>query len=153
MTAPPFNYDWWVHNGAALAKEVDFVSVHTYPVWEGKDIVQAMAYTLSNLQSIHDALAQSRIVITEAGWATAGSEFGDRAGEEQQMRYYQELYAWSAKRNITTFWFEAFDEDWKGAVNDPYGAEKHWGLFTVDRRPKTLTRELFPRLKTRKPTS
>ena len=38
--------------------------------------------------------------------------------------------------NITTFLFEAFDEDWKGGPGNPFGAEKHWGLFTVDRKAK-----------------
>ena len=40
--------------------------------------------------------------------------------------------------NITTFFFEAFDEDWKGETSNPLGAEKHWGLFTVDRKPKQV---------------
>ena len=38
------NYNWWSHHGAVLAKELDFVSVHTYPVWEGKDVDEAMPY-------------------------------------------------------------------------------------------------------------
>ena len=34
--------------------------------------------------------------------------------------------------------FEAFDEDWKGNPSDPLGAEKHWGLFTVNRQPNQI---------------
>ena len=45
--------------------------------------------------------------------------------------------------NITTFFFEAFDEDWKGSPSKPLGAEKHWGLFTIDRKPKLAMRELY----------
>jgi exo-beta-1,3-glucanase (GH17 family) len=130
------NYDWWTHHGSALAKELDFVSVHTYPIWEGKDIGEAMSLSIANIQAVRDALPHSRLVITEAGWATVASEFGARAGEEKQKRYYQDLYAWAGKMNITTFFFEAFDEDWKGQDNNPRAAEKHWGLFTVERRPK-----------------
>jgi hypothetical protein len=48
--------------------------------------------------------------------------------------------------NITTFWFEAFDEDWKGEPNEPLGAEKHWGLFTVNRRAKRAMNGLYPDL-------
>ena len=73
------NYNWWAHNGAGLARELDFVSVHTYPAWEGKDIDQAMPFSITNLQAVRDALPHSRLVITEAGWATAASEFGPRA--------------------------------------------------------------------------
>jgi exo-beta-1,3-glucanase (GH17 family) len=48
--------------------------------------------------------------------------------------------------NITTFFFEAFDEDWKGDANDPLGAEKHWGLFTVERKAKLAMQKLYPDL-------
>lgn len=40
--------------------------------------------------------------------------------------------------NITTFFFEAFDEDWKGEAGNSLGAEKHWGLFNMDRTPKSV---------------
>ncbi|TFG39021.1 MAG: glycosyl hydrolase, partial [Chromatiales bacterium] len=41
------------------------------------------------------------------------------------------------------FFFEAFDEPWKGSEFDPLGAEKHWGLFNVDRTPKQAAREIL----------
>jgi exo-beta-1,3-glucanase (GH17 family) len=140
------NYDWWARHGSALAQELDFISVHTYPVWEGKDIDQAMPFSIANLQAVRNALPRARLVITEAGWATIAKEFGARAGEEKQKRYYHDLYAWADKMNITTFCFEAFDEDWKGEANDPLGAEKHWGLFTVDRKAKMAMYDLYPDL-------
>ncbi len=141
------NYDWWSHHGAALASELDFISVHTYPQWEKKDIDEAMAYTIANLQAVHQALPHSRIVITEAGWATVAREFGRRASEENQRKYYHDLFAWTEKMNLTTFFFEAFDEDWKGDGGDPLGAEKHWGLFTVDRKAKLAMQKGYPDLK------
>ena len=83
-------------------------------------------------------MPNAKIVISEAGWATVASEFGDRASEEKQLQYYEELMLWSEKMAITTFFFEAFDEDWKGDPGNPLGAEKHWGLYTVDRKPKLI---------------
>ncbi len=147
------NYEWWTHHGSALAKELDFISVHTYPVWEGKDIDQALAFSIANLQAVRNALPESCIVITEAGWATNAREFGPRAGEANQRRYYNELYAWADKMNITTFFFEAFDEDWKGEPNDPLGAEKHWGLFTVERKAKMAMYDLYRDLVPAKPAN
>lgn len=132
------NFNWWAHHGAELAKELDFVSVHTYALWEKQDIDTAMSFTIANLQAVRDALPHSRLVITEAGWATVASEFGARADEAKQKRYYRELFTWAEKMNLTTFFFEAFDEDWKGDSNDPRGAEKHWGIFTIDRKPKAV---------------
>ena len=132
------NYDWWAKSGVKLAKEVDFVAVHSYPLWEGKDIDEGLAYTIKNLQSVRDALPNSRIVISELGWASIATEFGEHASEEKQLQYYKVIYKWATKMNITTFWFEAFDEDWKGNPDNPIGAEKHWGLYTVDRKPKKV---------------
>ena len=142
------NYAWWTKNGTALAKEIDFVTVHTYPAWENKDIDEALSYSIANIQGVHVALPQSRIVIGEAGWATVATEFGKRASEANQKRYVNELTAWAARNNVTTFIFEAFDEDWKGEPSDALGAEKHWGLFTVGRKPKLAMHELYPDLVT-----
>ena len=137
------NYKWWAEHGKELASNVDFVSVHSYPVWEGKDIGQSMSYTIENLNEVRSSLPDARIVISEAGWASVGSDFGDRASEEKQLQYYNDLMTWAAKMNITTFFFEAFDEEWKGDPNNRSGAEKHWGLFTADRKAKKVMRELY----------
>jgi len=136
------NYKWWADHGAELASVVDFVSLHIYPVWEGKNINEGMSYSIENFEEVRKALLNSKFVITEAGWPSVASEFGERASEEKQQQYYEEFMAWSKKMNITCFWFEAFDEDWKGNPDDMMGAEKHWGLYTVDRKPKKVM-ELF----------
>lgn len=134
------NYRWWARNGAPLAAEVDFLGVHTYPVWEDKTIDEALAYTLENIESVRRALPGKPIAVLEAGWPTISSEFGDRASEANQARHYAELRQWAASTNTTVFFFEAFDEEWKGDPHDPLGAEKHWGLFNVDRTPKEAMR-------------
>ena len=140
------NYAWWTKNGPPLAKEIDFVTVHTYPAWENKDINEALSYSIANIQGVHEVLPQSRIVIGEAGWATVANEFGKRASEENQKRYVNELTVWATRNNVTAFIFEAFDEDWKGDPSDALGAEKHWGLFTVDRKAKLAMHEIYPDL-------
>jgi len=132
------NYEWWAAHGKKLAAELDFIAIHIYPVWEERDIDDGITYSIQNVQKVRDSLPDSRIVISEAGWATTASEFGERASEEKQKQYYDWLMDWSKQMNITTFFFEAFDEPWKGDPNDPYGAEKHWGLYFVDRTPKLV---------------
>ena len=137
------NYKWWAENGTELAKAVDFISIHTYPIWEGKDINEGLSYSIENLMEVHNAIPQAKIVITEAGWATVASEFGERASEEKQKQYYNEFMSWTKKMNITTFWFEAFDESWKGDPEKMMGAEKHWGLFTTKRKPKKAVQQFL----------
>ena len=135
------NYEWWIKDGAPLAAEVDFLGIHTYPAWEEKTIDEALPYTIENMQGVHEALPGKPVAILEAGWATVAIEFGDRASEANQARYYRELDRWATDTNTTVFFFEAFDEPWKGNPNNPLGAEKHWGLFNVDRTPKLVLNE------------
>lgn len=139
------NYVPWLHKLKDLVPEVDFISIHTYPVWEYKDIHEAMQYTLENYHSVADLYPDKQVVITEAGWATNANGRGiepTNVCEERQKVYYNDLVSWSAKENVLTFVFEAFDELWKGS-DDPMEPEKHWGLFTVDRQPKKVMHELF----------
>lgn len=132
------NYEWWIKDGAPLAEVVDFLGVHTYPAWEQKTIDEGLAYTIENIEGVHAALPDKPIAILEAGWATTANEFGDQASEENQARHYAELNDWATSANVTVFFFEAFDEPWKGDPNSPNGAEKHWGVFFVDRTPKLV---------------
>lgn len=132
------NYKWWADHGQELAKVVDFASIHVYPVWEGKGIAEGMPFTIENVMEVMEALPGVEIVITEAGWASTASEFGERSGEAIQKQYIKALMDWSVQNNVTTFIFEAFDEDWKGNPDNPLGAEKHWGLYNVDRTPKEV---------------
>ena len=135
------NYEWWIRDGAPLAAELDFLGIHTYPAWEDKTIDEAMPYTIENIDRVRAALPEKPIAILEAGWATAAIEFGDRASEDNQARYYRELALWAEQTNTTVFFFEAFDEPWKGDPEKPLGAEKHWGIFNVDRTPKHVFAE------------
>ena len=132
------NYEWWIKDGAPLAAEVDFLGIHTYPAWEGKTIDEALAYTIENMEGVQAALPDKPMVILEAGWATTAMEFAEQASEANQARYYNELFDWAEQANMTVFFFEAFDEPWKGNPNNKDGAEKHWGLFFVDRTPKQV---------------
>ena len=132
------NYEWWIRDGAPLAAEVDFLGVHTYALWEEKGIDDGFSYTVENVRGVHSALPDKPIAILEAGWASIAEEFGERANVGDQARYFSELYEWAEQTNTTVFFFEAFDEPWKGDPDKPLGAEKHWGVFNVDRTPKLV---------------
>ena len=139
------NYLPWLDKLKGLAEAVDFISIHTYPVWEYKNIHEAMEYTKSNYFSVADTYPDKPVVITEAGWTTYSNGKGicqSNVSEEFQSIYYNDLMAWSDTENILTFVFEAFDEPWKGS-NEALEPEKHWGLFTVDRKPKKVMHDLF----------
>jgi exo-beta-1,3-glucanase (GH17 family) len=142
------NYVPWQGKLAPLAAELDFISVHTYPVWEYKHIHEALDYTKDNVASVARLYPGKPIVITEAGWCTNSNGRGmhaQHAVQELQAVYYADLMAWTRAEGLLCFVFEAFDEPWKGSA-DLLEPEKHWGLFTVDRRPKLVMRSLYPEL-------
>ncbi|NIB42632.1 glycosyl hydrolase [Pseudomaricurvus alkylphenolicus] len=139
------NYVPWQGQLDALAAELDFISLHTYPVWEYRDITQAMDYTRENYNSVANRFPDKPVVITEAGWTTRSNGRGIEpwnANPKSQALYYLQLMDWSREANVLTFVFEAFDEPWKGSP-DPDEPEKHWGLFTVDREPKEALAHLY----------
>jgi exo-beta-1,3-glucanase (GH17 family) len=133
------NYVPWQGKLMPLAAELDFISVHTYPVWEYKHIHEALDYTKDNVASVARLYPGKPIVITEAGWCTNSNGRGmhaEHAVQELQAVYYADLMAWTRAEGLLCFVFEAFDEPWKGSP-DPLEPEKHWGLFTVDRAPSS----------------
>jgi len=139
------NYDPWTYKLEPLAVELDFISVHTYPAWEYRNMEDALEYTMHNYHSVVNHYPDKPVVITEAGWTTASNGRGiepGNASEELQARYYEELLDWTTKEKILTFVFEAFDEPWKGSP-DPLEPEKHWGLFNLDRTPKLVMQGLY----------
>lgn len=132
------NYVPWMFKMEALINEVDFISIHTYPVWEYKHIDQALEHTKANYYDVAQKYPGKPVVITEAGWATNSNGRGINpvnANEAYQKIYFEALMEWVEKENILAFFFEAFDESWKGSP-EPLEPEKHWGLFKIDRTPK-----------------
>ena len=143
------NYLPWLDKLNDLVEEIDFISIHTYPVWEYKNLHEAMEYTKQNFYSVADKYPEKLVVITEAGWTTYSNGRGicpSNVSEKHQKIYYNDLTAWCEEDNILSFVFEAFDEPWKGS-EEALEPEKHWGLFKENRTPKLVMKELFSNLK------
>jgi len=134
------NYVPWLEHLKPLADELDAISIHTYPVWEFKSINEGLAYTIANYQAVVDAHPDKQIIITEAGWATKSNGRGiesHNVNEQFQQQYFHELMEWARQNSVLVYFFEAFDENWKGS-NDPLEPEKHWGLYKANRTPKLV---------------
>ncbi len=139
------NYAPWLDKLEPLVNLVDFISIHTYPVWEYKNINEGLRFTQQNYYDVANRYPHKPVLITEAGWATKSNGRGiepNNVSERLQQIYYKQLVQWSNEQNIITFVFEAFDEQWKGSP-EPLEPEKHWGLFKTDRKPKLVMQELF----------
>lgn len=139
------NYVPWTYKLAPLVAVLDFISIHTYPAWEYRTLADALEYTKKNYHSVASHYPDKPVVITEAGWTTQSNGRGIEtwnASQELQANYYEQLLDWTNEEKILTFVFEAFDEPWKGSPH-PQEPEKHWGLFTVDRKPKLVMENLY----------
>ena len=139
------NYVPWTGKLAPLAAVLDFLSVHTYPVWEYQPVASALAYTDANVRGVAERYPDTPVVVTEAGWTTASNGRGiepANASPALQATYVPRLLDWARAHGVLTFVFEAFDEPWKGSP-DPSEPEKHWGLYTVDREPKPVVGRLL----------
>ena len=142
------NYVPWHTKLEPLAIEVDFISIHTYPVWEYKHIHEALEYTKENYFSVVNKYPNTPVMITEAGWSTNSNGRGiqpEHVNEELQEVYYHDFMNWTKEEGIIAYYFEAFDENWKGSEHE-FEPEKHWGIFKADRTPKKVMEPFYPNL-------
>ncbi len=131
-------YETWIRELSPLASTLDFISMHSYPVWQGYDIDQGLERLKENYQEVRDKYPDKDIVITETGWPTSshGARIKkDIATTSNQQRYIKDVTSWSIKNKVIVFIFEAFDEPWKGG-DDPLEPEKNWGLYNINRQKK-----------------
>ncbi|MDE2393945.1 MAG: hypothetical protein KGM91_00785 [Burkholderiales bacterium] len=108
----------------------------------------SIAWATTNYRTVRHYLdgagyAALPITIGETGWkAVATGGESQRASPINQMMYVQGLAAWSASgaaasKPTAIFYFEAFDEPWKGS-------DDGWGLFNVNRQARCALQGLIP---------
>lgn len=110
--------------------EISMVRSKEYAIKQYED-VKAYMESLGVNKPIH---------IGETGWASFSSGHygaeGSRACDEyKEALYYKHMRDWTNEAGLSCFYFEGFDEPWKGGDN-PGDSEKHFGLFTVDGKAK-----------------
>jgi exo-beta-1,3-glucanase (GH17 family) len=142
----------------AITDVVDFASIHTYPLldsvydptfdWKHEDTPAAQRAAAMMDSMIAKAKADYAavkayfdsqgitipITIGETGWKAFGPETYRDHPANQKM-YADRLAAWTGGP-AQVFWFEAFDEPWKG---DDDG----WGLFDVNRKARYVVQPYF----------
>ena len=83
------------------------------------------------------------IHIGESGWASETNvnygKAGSKAADEYKQKVnYALLNAWATDFGASVFFFQAFDEPWKGGANNPGDSEKHFGLINKNGEAKFL---------------
>ncbi|NNF07262.1 MAG: glycosyl hydrolase family 17 [Candidatus Eisenbacteria bacterium] len=143
--ADDYNY-WNKPESRLLAREIDFIVWHAHPLWNGQSLENAIPWLESKFDEVKAMHPHNVIVIGETGWATQVHNEGEQArlitgaaGESEQAQFYQDIQAWSKRKQVGVYYFEVFDENWKGGPH-PNEVEKHWGVYGEDRKPKEAIR-------------
>lgn len=147
-TADDYNF-WNKPESREVAAEIDFIVAHMYAMWNGKTLANAIEWTDTTYHQVQSLHPQKLVVLGETGWATKYNPEKTEPGEQgtlikgevslkAQEKFLIMLNEWIDKNRITTFFFEAFDEPWKGGGENsgPNEIEKHWGVFYENRTPK-----------------
>ncbi|KAL8929770.1 MAG: hypothetical protein Q9208_000914 [Pyrenodesmia sp. 3 TL-2023] len=124
-----------------------FLMVNAFGYWQGKDITDATATYLDDLQQaighIQSIVGVDTIEIWngETGWpGDGGSPYGSaKAGTVNEKTFFKTGVCAALAWGVDVFYFEAFDESWKPKSTGDTGAqgdETHWGAFTESRVPK-----------------
>ena len=137
------DYNFWNKpESHTLAPELDFIVMHAHPMWNGVQAEVALQWTRDTYRAIQAEHPDRLVVYGETGWATMKHTEGEqarlikgRAGEAEQAAFFDAVTSWAETERVTVFFFEAFDENWKGG-DHPDEVEKHWGLYRADRTPK-----------------
>jgi hypothetical protein len=104
--------------GERLHAEIDVAAAHAEQA-RAKVLARAKGFGVNKT----DVLAETGYPWGQTTGAAVGSE-------ANQARYLKDLHAYSVRSNLTYFFFEAFDENWKGAEG-PVGAK--WGMWNSAR--------------------
>ncbi|MFI1772604.1 glycosyl hydrolase family 17 protein [Thalassobellus citreus] len=120
-----------------------FVPESEYTLTDAEKIEAAMQRSFQFAKQQHDSVSNyikslgvnKPVHIGETGWATVSNGHygakGSRATDEyKSAKYYQLIRNWTNQENISCFYFEAFDEQWKDAHN-ALGSENHFGLINL----------------------
>jgi exo-beta-1,3-glucanase (GH17 family) len=139
--ADDFNF-WNKPDSRDVARELDFIVTHMHPLWNGIRIDDALSWTKETFSEVRSMHPGRTVFLGETGWATNKHNEGEQAtlikgnpGEEEQKVFFDAFSNWVTEEEIPSFFFEAFDEKWKGGEH-PDEVEKHWGLYRSDRTPK-----------------
>jgi exo-beta-1,3-glucanase (GH17 family) len=120
-------WDRWLAHPELVA-EVDFISVHILPYWEGISVDQAVNYVFDRYYELQKAFPGKQIVISEVGWPSDGQPRKDAtASIANQAKFLRQFLNRASAEKITYYVIEAFDQPWKRSLEGSAGA--YWGIL------------------------
>jgi len=143
------DYNFWNKpESRKVAAELDFICMHGYALWNSQQLSNGLRWTVDTYNDIQNHHPDHKIAFCETGWATSKVD-GDGSdedllvvgavGEDEQKIFFDQYDQWVDDNRVISFYFSAFDEQWKGGFDGASAMdkmEKHWGLYRSDRSAK-----------------
>jgi exo-beta-1,3-glucanase (GH17 family)/cellulose synthase/poly-beta-1,6-N-acetylglucosamine synthase-like glycosyltransferase len=130
-----------------LVQQVDFITVHLLPYWEGVPVHAALDEAMRRLRELRARYPGKPVVIGEIGWPSGGGPIQAprwspelplsapaEATPAAQAQFVRAFVERAAREGLDYYLIEATDQPWKRATEGRAGA--HWGLFDAARQPK-----------------
>ena len=131
-TAEPWHV--WIKH-PELAAQVDFITVHLLPYWEGVGQDTAVAEAFERLARVSARFPGKPILIGETGYPSSGDTIKRaRPSPGAQAAYIRQFVARAQREKLDYFLIEAYDQPWKQQEEGRAGA--YWGMFDAARQPK-----------------
>ena len=111
-----------------ITEACDIILANCYPFWEGCDQDYALLYMKDMYNRAIRAGDGKKVIITETGWPSQGSNLhGAFPSEANAIKYFINTQKWSKEEDIDIFYFSSFDESWKVGKEGDVGA--YWGIW------------------------
>lgn len=118
-----------------ISAACDVILANCYPNWEGCHLDYSLLYMKQIYQDALDAANGKKVIITETGWSSQGSNLGDaHPSYENALKYFSNAQQWAEEDEIEMFYFSSFDESWKVDSEGDVGA--FWGLWDKEEKIK-----------------
>uniref|UniRef100_A0AAV1TCI8 glucan endo-1,3-beta-D-glucosidase n=1 Tax=Peronospora matthiolae TaxID=2874970 RepID=A0AAV1TCI8_9STRA len=119
-----------------LIEVVDYVSANYFPFWELAAIDGAADHFYERFSALVKIVStyNKEVIVGETGWASQGtSANGSIATEANAAKFFYDFYTLATEKNLTYYYFSAFDEPWKLATLEAgETVEAYFGLFTEE---------------------
>ena len=126
-------YEFTVHPD--LVEVCDVILANCYPFWEECHVDYSLVYMKQMYQQAKAAGKGKKVIITETGWPSAGTDVGEaQPSEVNAMKYLINALTWANQDEIEVFYFTSFDESWKVGAEGDVGA--YWGIWDKDGKLK-----------------
>jgi exo-beta-1,3-glucanase (GH17 family) len=132
---------WTLLDHPRVIGAVDVVMVSILPFFDGHSAADAIHQLALAYDKAVTAADGKPVVIGETGWPSVGSKIGGAVPSPANAAdFLLRFVSWARTRNISYFYSEAFDQDWRHHHDTVHAS---WGLWDSRGAMKPEVRAVF----------